>query len=253
MTSTNDEPNVNSNKKVESESESLSSSLSSSSSVGKEGMPSSALVGKEGMPSSALVKRNVFSDEEEIVVLNGLSDFWVNGKNTSWADFHKFMEDRLPHLKRTQLSEKVRGLQEKYGNAREKGSFRNFAPNSHKATVFELSNKLWEHDEIIITRKKKKQRVDNHKENNKVNETRQEAFVDGKQDFESTFPLLYKFMDDDLGFSVFFKNNIHLIGEAKAQEIEEKLQQFNKEEIDFYLKKMELRVMCYQEIRSIFK
>ncbi|KAL8064751.1 hypothetical protein ABFX02_01G112000 [Erythranthe guttata] len=239
MTSTNDEPNETSNKKIESPPSSLSSSSSSS-------------AGKEGMLSSALVKRNVFSDEEEIIVLNGLSDFWANGKNRSWKDFHKFMEDRLPHLKRTQLSEKVRGLQEKYGNAREKCSFRSFASNSHQATVFELSNKLWEHDEIIITRKKKKKRVDNHTKNNKVNETRQEAFVDGKQDFESTFPLLYKFMDDDLGFSVFFKNNIHLIGGAKAQEIEDKLQQFNEEEIDFYLKKMELKVRCYQEIRSIF-
>ncbi|EYU34135.1 hypothetical protein MIMGU_mgv1a020246mg, partial [Erythranthe guttata] len=98
---------------------------------------------------------DLFSKQEELILLTGLENFWTRKRIHDWVAFHIFMNGHLPHFTKNQITEKLRRMKLKFGRIREKGGFRHFASNSHEANVYELSKKLWDHEVIITARKKK--------------------------------------------------------------------------------------------------
>lgn len=228
----------------------------------------------------------IFSDEDEIALLNGLSVFWANGKNNKWTEFYQFIKSDLTNqFSKTQVSEKVRKLRIKFETnferARANGGRLDFS-NSHETSVFGLCKALWgdekgaveENEEAQKIEKKgeevgeekmqrKRKEVDEEHRQNNVSEKQKQVDDDnegnnsaekGKQqvmeisheDFQSAFPLFYASFDT-FRYPDIVKEKCNLIPREKAQEVEEKCRELKAEALRLELKRIDLIKRDLQE------
>ncbi|KAL8519879.1 hypothetical protein ACS0TY_010713 [Phlomoides rotata] len=207
-------------------------------------------------------KSKIFSDEDEIALLQGLAVFWANGKNNKWTQFHHFINTDLTNqFSKTQISEKVRKLKIKFETnfekARANGGRLDFS-DSHGANVFRLCKALWGDDEEAnkIQRKRKggaadddddggvnrileqeKQGDEHHQEEN--TNSAEKGKQQQVEDFQSAFPLLYASFDTFKHADI-IKEKCILIPRDKAQEVEDKCRELEAEALRLELKKIDL-------------
>ncbi|XP_047944527.1 STOREKEEPER protein-like isoform X2 [Salvia hispanica] len=139
----------------------------------------------------------VFSDEDEILVLKRLADFWGDGKNCKWTKFHRFVKDDLskPYT-RHQVAEKIRRLNNKFHRY---GADPDLS-TPHKSAVYELSRALWK-DEVKKRKRKRKEK--------KI----------GLDEFECKYPYLCASFKMP-GCPVVYLDELVLIGREKAGQLE---------------------------------
>ncbi|KAK4439294.1 putative transcription factor [Sesamum alatum] len=99
-------------------------------------------------PKKLLFQR-LWSEDDEIVILNGMIDYATKKKSDPVADlnaFHDFIKKNLHvDVTRTQLQDKIRRLRRKYENNKSKekeGKDRTFS-KPHEQKAYELSKKIW--------------------------------------------------------------------------------------------------------------
>lgn len=99
-------------------------------------------------PKKQLFQR-LWSEDDEVVILKGMSDYAAKKKADPIADmnaFHDFIKKSLHvDVSKTQLSDKVRRLKKKYVNNSKKektGQDRTFS-KPHEQICYDLSKKLW--------------------------------------------------------------------------------------------------------------
>ncbi|PIN09018.1 hypothetical protein CDL12_18400 [Handroanthus impetiginosus] len=96
----------------------------------------------------------IFSDEDEVALLEGLAAFWANGKNNKWTEFHQFIKNNLQHeFTRIQVSEKIRSLKRKFDTNLKKyksnGGKLDFS-DPHESVIFNLSKQLWDDEGGLV-------------------------------------------------------------------------------------------------------
>ncbi|XP_011099453.1 probable transcription factor At4g00390 [Sesamum indicum] len=99
--------------------------------------------------SKKLLFQRLWSEDDEIVILQGMIDYVTKKKSDPAADlnaFHDFIKKNL-HVDatRTQLQDKIRSLRRKYENNKSKekeGKDRTFS-KPHEQQAYELSKKIW--------------------------------------------------------------------------------------------------------------
>ncbi|KAL2473365.1 DNA-binding storekeeper protein-related transcriptional regulator [Forsythia ovata] len=99
--------------------------------------------------------QRLWSEEDEIVVLKGMIDYFAKKKTNHVADlnaFHDFIRKNLHvDVTRAQLQDKIRRLKKKYENNKgkdKKGKERTFT-KSHEQIAYELSKKIWGNENCV--------------------------------------------------------------------------------------------------------
>ncbi|KAL2245408.1 GLABROUS1 enhancer-binding protein-like [Sesamum indicum] len=94
--------------------------------------------------SKKLLFQRVWSEDDEIVILQGMIDYVTKKKSDPVADlnaFHDFIKKNLhADMTRTQLQDKIRRLKRKYQNNKSKD--KTFS-KPHEQKAYELSKKIW--------------------------------------------------------------------------------------------------------------
>ncbi|KAF4389943.1 hypothetical protein CsatB_029526 [Cannabis sativa] len=109
---------------------------------------------KTGDESKKLFQR-LWSEDDEIVILKGISDYAAKkGSIPSAADMHAFQDFIKKSLQidftKAQLSDKLRRLKKKYEN---NASRKKYNPTKlHEKEVFELSKKIWGGGEKLVVK-----------------------------------------------------------------------------------------------------
>ncbi|XP_020552877.1 GLABROUS1 enhancer-binding protein-like [Sesamum indicum] len=99
--------------------------------------------------SKKLLFQRLWSEDDEIVILQGMIDYVIKKKFDPVADlsaFHDFIKKNLHvDVTRTQLQDKIRRLRKKYENNKckeKEGKDRTFS-KPHEQKAYELSKKIW--------------------------------------------------------------------------------------------------------------
>ncbi|KAL8460207.1 hypothetical protein ACS0TY_031934 [Phlomoides rotata] len=106
-------------------------------------------VKKSNDESKKLLFQRIWSEDDEIAILNGLMEYSRKKKSDPMANlsaFHDFIKKNLHmDVTRTQLQHKIRRLKKKYQNNRNRakdGKDRTFS-KSHEQKAYDLSKTLW--------------------------------------------------------------------------------------------------------------
>ncbi|KAL6515767.1 hypothetical protein OROHE_018301 [Orobanche hederae] len=203
----------------------------------------------------------LWSDEDEVTVLNGMIDF----KNTEGQDpnadmwaFYNFIKGKLKvDFSKDQLKTKIRRMKKRFANALKKsenGEDPVFS-KPHEDRAFELSKKIWggyvvcKAESINIAKvelDQEKKIVDKDGEEEEEGEDEEED----EGDFGSKYPFL-RCSFSNLKSSIpcldmsesgikFAMKRLSLIGNDKAKELEDKWKQLISEEVELIHKKMTL-------------
>lgn len=178
-----------------------------------------------------MVNKRVWTDDDEIMLLEGYIEYFSDkgcSPLSDLDDFYKFMMDSLPgNATKSQLYEKIRRLKKKFRVNVEKGE-PGFA-KAHDGKVFEVSKRIWGDEGCEDgKRAKPKARVRPVKEMD-VEEDEMEVVVEEK-DFETLYPYWNAGLVSEVSSSLKFpagvvelvKENLSLIGEGKAKQMDEK-------------------------------
>lgn len=94
---------------------------------------------------SAVVR--LWSEDDEIAILQGMVDYWSKKGADPYADmgaFHEFIKESLHvDVSKNQLTDKIRRLKKKYQNNVEKNGEDAVFSRPHEYKSFELSKKIW--------------------------------------------------------------------------------------------------------------
>ncbi|XP_023531444.1 STOREKEEPER protein-like [Cucurbita pepo subsp. pepo] len=228
---------------------------------------------EEGKKVSGSGINRLWSEDDEISILQGMIDFQLAKGSDPYADMSQFLEFIKKNLSvdvsKNQLIDKVRRLKKKYRNNSEKG--RNGDDpvflKQHEHKSFVLSKKIWGNEA------KKKPRKQSVKASNSVSissprvdmeAAKKEALnVESKilpEEFLSEFPWLKasimvendKFCSE--GLMRLLRERMPSIGSEKAKELDEKWRKLGESEVELYLKKVELvREQCKLILDSMGK
>ncbi|KAL3509634.1 hypothetical protein ACH5RR_029035 [Cinchona calisaya] len=214
----------------------------------------------------------VWSDEDVIKILQGMIDYQEEKGSDPSADmaaFHDFVKGKFQSdFSKTQIYEKVRRLKKKYFDNVEKseqGEDPVFS-KPHECKAFDLSKRIWGGtndggdggvigngvDENVNGKsnngKAKKSGkvgsfIDTGKEDKKKDVVK-ELVKDQEADFGSKYPFLTGSFDSEgsifAGDMSFLKENLTLIGAAKAMELESKWKKLRQAEAEFSLERLKL-------------
>lgn len=191
----------------------------------------------------SVIKR-VWSDDDELLLLQGFIDYQSKKGCSPLSDmdgFYQFTMDSLPgNASKSQLYEKIRRLKKKFRVNSEKVSGNGedpVFPKPHERKLFELSKKIWGIDGCesvggggggsnanVKSKTKTKPKIE-------VKEEDEDDGVVAKiEDFETLYPYWSAGLNSKVSSSLNFpagvvhliKENLSLIGEAKAKEMDEK-------------------------------
>lgn len=206
----------------------------------------------------------VWGEEDVIDLLHSMIDFKDEkgvDPSSNMAAFYDFARGKLQfEFSNTQIYEKIRRLRIKFFNNMEKyekGGEDLVFHKPHEAETFDLSKKIWGKGGDGMINKGFDENVDgksNNGYNGKAkkggktvrsvdkNAVKELGKDDHEGDFESKYPFLSHSFDMDVGDvgGGFLRENISLIGDAKAKDLEGKWKKFREAEVEVLLMKMDL-------------
>uniref|UniRef100_A0A5B6YM87 Putative mediator-associated protein 1 n=1 Tax=Davidia involucrata TaxID=16924 RepID=A0A5B6YM87_DAVIN len=201
--------------------------------------------------------QRLWSEEDEIAVLNGMIDYTAKKGADPVADmnaFHDFIKNKLHiiNVSKTQLSDKVRRLKKKYeNNARKgkKGGGERTLSKPHDQKAYELSKKIWGRGEAlpnanggdvggIDNEKEKKNQNESISRPLGLNGSKEASKLEVEQD--ATLPWLVPRIGDSRLEEEIIRDGLELIEGTERQELEEKWKHLRVEEVELYLKRVEL-------------
>ncbi|KAL6272020.1 hypothetical protein ACE6H2_022712 [Prunus campanulata] len=160
-----------------------------------------------------LLLQRIWSDDDEITILEGMIDYYTKQgvhPNADMFAFHDFMKKSLKaDVNKTQLQDKIRRLKKKYESNVDKGKKYN-PVKPHELKVFDLSKKVWGRGEGLFA-------VGELSEEYKCNET-----CEGLRE--------QRLLEGCLG----------LIGEPKRTELNEEWKKLNVTELELVVRRSEL-------------
>ncbi|KAK1393239.1 putative mediator-associated protein 1-like [Heracleum sosnowskyi] len=210
----------------------------------------------------------IWSEDDEIVLLQGMIDYQLANDEDPYSDFEAFYEFVKDSLHVTvsikQLIDKIRRLKKKYLVNAEKGDDVVFL-KPHEDKSFELSKKIWgggigmENGNKVKGGRKKKDKDVGKAVNNGVNgkddvvmEDEIENGVEADEeedeglDFKAMYPYLSKVWELDVSCSQPLKEisvgNFQLMGSEKLRAMEKECKDMYVTEMQMYVKKLELKV-----------
>nr|XP_043640020.1 STOREKEEPER protein-like [Erigeron canadensis] len=223
----------------------------------------------------AVIKR-VWSEDDEIMLLQGFIEYQLKNGYSPLSDmdgFYRFSMDNIPgNASKSQLYEKVRRLKKKFRVNVEKvgpnGKDPVFA-KPHDAKIFEISKKIWGVDgcesganfkaKTPVPKPKAAPKVKTPvkvkaKVEEKVDEVMEEEDVDDDkvdeaiEDFETLYPYWNVGLNNEVSTSLKFpagivelvKENMSVIGEDKAKEMDEKWKALLEDEAKLQRKRIAL-------------
>ncbi|CAK9316250.1 unnamed protein product [Citrullus colocynthis] len=231
---------------------------------------------EEGKKVSGAGINRLWSEEDEISILQGMIDFQLAKGSDPYTDMSLFLdfikENLSVDVSKNQLIDKVRRLKKKYKNNSEKG--RNGDDpvflKQHEHKSFVLSKKIWGNEA------KKKPRKQSVKASNSVSISSPRVDVEaGKreivnnnnvesrilpEEFLSEYPWLKasfmvendKFCSE--GLMRLVRERMPLIGSEKAKELDDKWRKLGESELELYVKKVDLvREQCKLILDSMGK
>lgn len=209
----------------------------------------------------------LWSEEDEIVILQGMIDYQLANEEDPYSDleaFYEFVKDSLHvSVSMKQLSDKIRRLKKKYLVNAEKGDDVVFV-KPHEDKSFELSKKIWgggngvENGSKVKSGRKKKDKDVGKAVNNGVNgkddvvmEDEMENGVEVDEDddegldFKAMYPYLSKAWESDVSCSQPLKEisvgKFRSIGSEKMRAMEKEWKDMYVKEMQLYVKKLELK------------
>ncbi|XP_059661950.1 STOREKEEPER protein-like [Cornus florida] len=210
----------------------------------------------------------LWSEDDEIAILKGMIDYKSKKESDPYTDmgaFHEFLKKSLHvDVTKVQLTDKIRRLKKKYlinaerGNNGEDPVFNK--PHEHKS--FELSKKIWgagasnrvdDNAKSSQIKARKSEKVNNSVASPKKEELALQVALKpetgaSQEDFWSMFPRLRESLQSEKGSYLslsesgtnFVKERMSLIGSKKAKKLEEKWSNLRADEVELYLKQVEL-------------
>lgn len=234
-----------------------------------------AKVGDDEDSKKASGVQRLWSEDDEIAILKGMTDYQSKKGSDTYAHmaaFHEFIKENLHvDVSKNQLMDKIRRLKKKYLTNAEKienGRDPVFA-KPHEYKSFQLSKKIW-------GRSVNNDGVNDHSKNSKKKPSQNGKGINNSStvlalpkpdvaqkkelvssinngevkveqgDFLSKYPCLkesLKLINSSLGSERLMsgvKEVIPLIGSSKAKELENRWEELQREEIELYVQKSEL-------------
>ncbi|XP_076902868.1 putative transcription factor At1g61730 [Bidens hawaiensis] len=178
--------------------------------------------------------QRLWSENDEIVILKGLIDYKAETGESLIADmgaFHEFIKKSLHvDVSRAQLVDKIRRLRKKYVNnaSREKGGKDRSFSKSHEREGYELSKLIWGGGNAAST-------------SNGVDDKEGVMVEVVEKSVDINRFVRYGGRDDGpVVTEEIVKAGMELVEGPRRVELEEKWMRLKKEELEIYLKKMEL-------------
>lgn len=203
----------------------------------------------------------VWGEEDVIDLLQsmiGFKDEKGADPSSNLVSFYEFARGKLKfEFSNTQIYEKIRRLRIKFFNNMEKyekGGEDLVFHKPHEAEAFDLSKKIWGKggdgminkgiDENVVGKSNNSYSGKAKKSGKTVRSVDKDAVKESGRDdhegnFESKYPFLSHSFDMDVGGS-FLRENMILIGDAKAKDLEGKWKKLREAEVEVLLMKMDL-------------
>lgn len=213
----------------------------------------------KGVPNDDSKKlfQRLWSEDDEIAILQGMIDYRAKKKADPTADlndFHEFIKKSIHiDVSKTQLQDKIRRLKKKYRNNSSKENKGKYKVSSkpHEQSAYDLSKKVWGQEGIALSPKSNGTAVKGSKTKisaapgTKVDEmevTLKEdnelGGVKGKEGIRDTH---IGIGDQILGNWIAEEGWKMMKGE-KREEMEEKWKKLRKKEVEVFVEKMELQL-----------
>ncbi|XP_057472240.1 GLABROUS1 enhancer-binding protein-like [Actinidia eriantha] len=206
--------------------------------------------------------QRLWSEDDEIEILKGVMEYRTKkgvDPGTDMDDFHDFIKKSLHvAVTRTQLYHKFRRLKKKYENNAGKGKNgvdRSFS-NPHEQKAYEWSKKVWGGedngiggDSVKVNGKTKKNKSQNQNQNQReivvalpmIDRAKEGAKTEVAKSagVSRSIGVKRNFGESSLEDEI-MKDGLELIGGSKKLELEEKWKKLREEEMELYLKRVDL-------------
>lgn len=236
--------------------------------------------------SSGAVTR-LWSEQDEIAILQGMIDFKLRKGEDPYSDMNAFLEfvqDSISvHVSRKQWTDKIRRLKNKYFVNVERGDIVNgVVVKEHEVKLFELSEMIWGGDGTVRVTKDKEDGnvVENgvdweggDKDGGNVVENGLDSSgdvaengIDGGdveggnvvengvigEDFKGMYPYLNRAWESDVSCSMLMKSfvmdGIRSVGNVGLREMDKKWKDFYVEQLKLYVKRLDLEKADAQSV-----
>ncbi|GKD67754.1 storekeeper protein [Tanacetum coccineum] len=181
-----------------------------------------------------LGNKRVWTDGDEIMLLEGYLEYFSDkgcSPLSDLDDFYKFMMDSLPgNATKSQLYEKIRRLKKKFRvNVEKVEKGEPVFAKAHDGELFEVSKRIWGDEGCEDGKRAKPKARSRPVKEMDVEEDEVEVVVEEK-DFETLYPYWNAGLVSEVSSSLKFpagvvelvKDNLSLIGEGKAKQMDEK-------------------------------
>lgn len=210
---------------------------------------------KSGGDESKKLFQRLWSEEDEIVILNGMIDYTSKRGADPTSDmnaFHDFIK-KLLHFevsKVAQLTDKIRRLKRKYGNNAAKKKYNPTKP--HEQKVFELSKKIWggnaaEEPKSNGTATPVAAAKSSQKSNGKAKSALPAASKEGSKLIKSDEKASFSgSLSETIGIGMkslpehVLKKGLDLIPESKKAELDAKWKKLHIDELELFVRKNQL-------------
>lgn len=208
--------------------------------------------GEASEKKSNLFQR-LWSEEDEIVILEGMIDYTSKKKADPVADlsaFLDFIKQKLHiDVTRTQLQDKIRRLKKKFENNKSKekeGEQRTFS-KPHELKAYDLSKLIWGNETVkenggakVVGSPKSNGRVARKTDGKKANAGEREEAKDVKPMVfkEDKLPAAERLNSDSVGWTV----EERMLTAGRGLEGKEEWEKLKEEEFELYLKQLEVKV-----------
>ncbi|XP_057513740.1 probable transcription factor At1g11510 [Actinidia eriantha] len=226
----------------------------------KEAEETDNMAKKTGDNAKKQLFQRLWSEDDEIVILNGMAKYAAEKGADPVADmngYHDFIKKSLHvDVSKTQLSDKVRRLRKKYENRTGKGKNGEDPSFSkpHEQKAYELSKKIWGNEANGVGVDSPNSKVNGKSRKNQSQKTTMASpKMDGlevldkakegeKMDVESNLGSV-GFNRSIVGLGLeeeIIKDGLEMIRGAKKFELKVKWEQLRVEEVELYLKRLDL-------------
>lgn len=199
--------------------------------------------------------QRLWSEDDEIVILQGMIDYRAKKKADPIADlnaFHEFIKKSIHiDVSKTQLQDKIRRLKKKYENncSKEKKGKYKLPSKPHEQIAYELSKKVWGQEGNGLSPKSNGAAVKGSKISNasapgaKVDDldlpVKEDVKLGGEKG-EEGIKHTYIGLGDRRIESWITENGLKMMKGEKREEMEEKWKKFRVKEAELYVEKLEL-------------
>ncbi|GFZ03176.1 hypothetical protein Acr_15g0017840 [Actinidia rufa] len=226
----------------------------------KEAEEADNMAKKTGDNAKKQLFQRLWSEDDEIVILNGMAKYAAEKGADPVADmngYHDFIKKSLHvDVSKTQLSDKVRRLRKKYENKTGKGKNGEDPSFSkpHEQKAYELSKKLWGNETNGVGVDSPNSKVNGKSRKNQSQKTTMASpKVDGLEVLDKAKEGEKMDVESNLGSVGFnrsiaglgleeeiIKDGLEMIRGAKKLELKAKWEQLRVEEVELYLKRLDL-------------